>query len=187
MTRRAAPDNGTLRRTEGGTDSRGFTLLELIIVIMVMLLVVGVAVPNFFRFQHAAQFQSVVRRSLGLVAEARGLAVSTEHEAVVMFDEAAHALRVMVEPAETDREVDPNGPRPPADERATRDLRVIPLPPDVYVRLGSGEAADEPVLRFYPDGRAEPGTLQLQQQGSPPALLTVNPRTGRARLEGGQP
>ncbi|MGV3724468.1 MAG: hypothetical protein ACO1SX_26540, partial [Actinomycetota bacterium] len=158
-----------------------------IVVIMVLLLLVGVAVPSFFRFQHAAQFQSVVRRSLGMVGEARGLAVSTEHEAVILYDGASNALRLMVEPAETDQEVDPNGPRPPADERAVRDIRVIPLPPDVFVRVGSGESTEEPILRFYPDGRAEPGTLQFQQEGSAPVLLTVNPRTGRARLQGMQP
>lgn len=173
------------RAQSGGR--RAFTLLELIVVIMVMLLLIGVAVPSFFRFQHAAQFGSVVRRSLALMGEARGLAVSTEHEAVVHYDGQSHSLRLMVEPAETDREVDPNGPRPPADERATRDIRVIPLPPDVQVRLGSGGLNEEPALRFYPDGRAEAGTLQIGQEGTPPVTIAINPRTGRARAMGEQP
>jgi len=166
---------------------RGFTLVELIVVIMVIMLVVAVAVPSFFRFQHAAQFQSVVRRSLGLLGEARGLALSTEHEVVVFHDVDANALRLMVEPAATDQEVDPGGPRPPADERATRDIRVVPLPPDVSIRVGTVDEAAEPALRFYPDGRAEPGTLFLGQEGSFPVLLTVNPRTGRVRVQEGRP
>lgn len=162
---------------------RGFTLVELIVVTVVLLLLAGVAVPSFFRFQHAARFQDVVRRTVALLGEARSLAISTEHDVVLLYDEPARALRVQVEPAEADRDLEPNAPAPPAAERATRDLRVLPLPPEVEASVEAGSRSLARVLRFYPDGRADEALLRLERAGSFPVLLTVNPRTGRVRVE----
>jgi prepilin-type N-terminal cleavage/methylation domain-containing protein len=176
------------QRIQAGADGRkekgprrGFTLVELIVVIVVLLLLAGVAVPSFFRFQHAARFQGVVQRAVGLMGVARGLAISTEHDVVLLWDEETRSLRVQVEPADADRDLEPNAPAPPASERSPRDLRVLPMPPEVDARVEVDTRNPDPALRFYPDGRAEPGVLRLEREGAAPVLLTVNPRTGRVR------
>jgi prepilin-type N-terminal cleavage/methylation domain-containing protein len=168
--------------TAGHSSSRarGFTLVEIIVVITVLLLATGVIVPSFFRFQHASNYQWTVRRAIGLLGEARGLAISTEHEVAVIFDEQARALRLVVEPAPSDQEVDPDGTAPPVDERAARDLRVLSLPPGTTAAI----EADEALLRFYPDGRASSGVLRIERiEMETAVLLTLNPRTGKVRVE----
>lgn len=166
---------------------RGITLIELIVVMLVLVLATGVIIPSFTRFQSAAQFDWTVRRSLVFAAEARGLAISTEHPVVISLDEGSHALRLAAEPSEVDGDGERSAAPPPVNERTPPELRLVPLPRDVDVRLLGGQPGDDTVLRFYPDGRADQGAIRLQQEGRPPTLLSLNPRTGRLILRDTQP
>jgi prepilin-type N-terminal cleavage/methylation domain-containing protein len=46
--------SGNRKRETGNTRARGFTLLEMIIVISIMLILVSIAVPNYVRSMHRA-------------------------------------------------------------------------------------------------------------------------------------
>ena len=166
---------------------RGLTLIELIVVMLVLVLATGVIIPSFTRFQSAAQFDWTVRRTLVFATEARGLAISTEHPVVISLDEGSHALRLNAEPSEVDGDGEASGAPPPANERTPPELRIVPLPRDVKVRLEAGSRSEGSVLRFYPDGRADEGTIRLQQEGREPTFLAINPRTGRLKLQEAQP
>jgi hypothetical protein len=157
------------------------------VVMLVLLLATGVILPSFTRFQSVAQFDWTVRRTLAFATEARGLAISTEHPVVISLDEGSHALRLSAEPSEVDGDSEPSGVAPPVQERTPPELRLVPLPRDVAVSLDAGPRTEVAVLRFYPDGRADEGMIRLQQEGRPPTLLSVNPRTGRLAFQESQP
>lgn len=156
-------------------------------VILVLLLATGVIVPSFTRFQAAAQFDWTVRRTLVFATEARGLAISSEHPVTISLDAGSHTLRLEAEPAEADGDREPSGAPPPLSERTPPELRLVPLPRDVTVSIETEGRADDAVLRFYPDGRADAGLIRLQHEAREPILLAINPRTGRLTVQEEQP
>ena len=66
-------------------NDKGFTLLELIIVITVMAILVGVLAPTFMRYIHRAQ-KSRDMYTAGQIAEAYQTALATHPEAYTLFD-----------------------------------------------------------------------------------------------------
>jgi len=154
---------------------------------LVLLLATGVIIPSFTRFQSAAQYDWTVRRTLVFATEARGLAISSEHPVVISLDEGSHALRLTAKPLDVDGDGERTAAPPPVNERTPPELRLVPVPRDVDVRLEAGSREGDTLLRFYPDGRADEGTIRFQQEGRAPTLLTINPRTGRLTLQEAQP
>ncbi|MCC2669210.1 MAG: hypothetical protein K0Q72_1681, partial [Armatimonadetes bacterium] len=76
---------------------------------------------------------------------------------------------------------------PPHSERTPPELRMVPIPPDVEVAISLQSAEVGAALRFYPDGRADAGTIRFEHENREPVLLEVNPRTGRLRMVEAQP
>ena len=162
---------------------RGFTLVELVVVLSVMLLAAVVAVPSFLQFHRANQLRTAVMRTLALASEAHGLAVSRDAEVRLLYDAAVHGLRIAISGA---------GPgsstgNTPLLEGASPDARLTDLPLDVRFEIdreGSrGPAAPE--IEFYGDGTAAPVRILLSEDGIPPVALETNPRTGRLRIRTG--
>ena len=158
------------------------------VVILVLLLATGVVVPSFTRFQKQAQFDWTLRRTLAFATEARGLAISTEHPVALSFNAPTHSFRLLVEPGEQDGDEDATSEAaPPAAERSSPELRMVPVPPDVEVLMQLNGAEAGAPLRFYPDGRADAATIRLEREEHDPVALEVNPRTGRLHVTEAQP
>jgi prepilin-type N-terminal cleavage/methylation domain-containing protein len=161
----------------------GFTLIELMVVIALMVMASVAVLPSFVRFLHASQLRDAVRRTMVMAVEARGLAVSRETSVSLSYDEATHGLRLEVTPSEADLEPDPTavlgGDPAPRGEAKTSDHRLLEYPLDVEVTIDNGRTATDERLWFYADGRADEAEVRFAREGMEPVLLRVNPATGR--------
>ncbi len=160
-------------------NRRGFTLVELIIVLGILLMAASAAVPAFLRFQQGAQIQLAARRTMALAAEARGLAITRDTGVTLTYDRSAHGLRMTVDPPDLDTE---NAAAPgamPAGESLTGDRRLLEYPLDVAVEIVQPDPSLPGELRFRPDGKASEATLSLSREGFEGVTLGLNPRTGR--------
>jgi type II secretion system protein H len=163
---------------------RGFTLVELSVVLAVMIIAAVAVIPSFVRYQRRAQLNWAVRRTVAFSREARGLAVARDTTVTLGLDEAAHGIRFTVEPAEVDLEEQEHPPAEvPIAERQSSDTRLLEYPLDVEVRVENPQEQPAAAVRFYADGRADDARVRFNLDGFPPVTLVVNPRTGRAAVE----
>lgn len=73
---------------------RGFTLVEVLVVLGIMGLLLGLSVPGLVSYAKQARLRAIARQTVGLVSLARSLAISTRQEQVVVVDEAGQQIRV---------------------------------------------------------------------------------------------
>jgi hypothetical protein len=160
-----------------------------VVVLSIVMLASVAVVPGFVRYHQGSQLDWAARRTLALAAEARGLAVSGEALVTLSYDRSRHGLRLTVErDPEQAAEAAAQGAAPPVAEAQTADsLRLTELPLDVELSIEDETGRPLEGLVFYPDGRSEAAVVRLGREGFPPALLVMNPRTGRLRVEEPQP
>ena len=161
---------------------KGFTLVELIVVLGVLVLASTVMIPAFVKFQHRQQVTLAARRTIALALEARGLAISRDTGVTLIYDRQAHGLRLVMDPTDSDssREFDPAGA--PAGGLRTGDLRLLEYPLEVQVRIERPDPKLPSVLRFRPDGRAGEAVVAFTREEFEPVRVALNPRTGRMRV-----
>ena len=170
----------------------GFTLVELVAVLTVMVIAAAAIAPGLVRFLHGAQLQNAAHRTAALAAEARGLAIARDRTVTLAYDGEAHGMRIMVEPADIEEREMPGADEgaaetPVVGETPTSDNRLIELPPDVRLIATQDPQRGMPgaqpaTFLFYGDGRAEGGPVVFERDGFPAISLAANPRTGRVVL-----
>ena len=139
-------------------SSRGFTLLELVVTLFVILLTIGLAVPVVGRSSEAIRARADVAAFAAVLRHARERAITSRQSHAVVIDPAARRMSVL---AGIDGEV-----------KETRTL-----PDRVTV-----EATPPPALtvRFEPAGTSSGGDYRLTVSGVV-YRVTVDPITGRVR------
>ncbi|MEW6037104.1 MAG: GspH/FimT family pseudopilin [Pseudomonadota bacterium] len=138
--------------------SRGFTLLEMLLVLGIGAILMAVAVPNVIPAIEAAQLGSAARDVASGLRFARGQALSRRQEVRFTLDVPGRRYRVSTRP------------------------KVFGLPSAVGLRLftAAGEAEGEGVgsILFFPDGSSTGGRVTLEAAGRK-RLIDVNWLTGR--------
>ena len=137
-----------LRRS---TSSTGFTLLELLAVLVVAGLMLAVAVPASGRFYASMQYRASVRDVVALLAATRYSAIHSGRVQDVILNPGTRRLR-------------------------SQD-RSVQLPEDVGMALRTAREvnlADEGVIRFYPDGGSSGGDIELRRAGGAMATISVD-------------
>lgn len=164
------------------TPGKGFTLVELIVVLAVLVLASTVMIPAFVKFHHRQQLTLAARRTIALALEARGLAVTRDTGVSLIYDRQAHGLRLVMDPPDPDagREFDPAGA--PVGSLRTGDLRLLEYPLEVQIRIERPDPGQPAELRFRPDGRAGEAIVAFTRDEFEPLLVALNPRTGRMRV-----
>ena len=139
-------------------SERGFTLLELIVTLLILMIVVGISVPAVSRSSNAIRSRAEIANFSAVLRHARERAITSRVSHTVVIDPAAHTMTVL------------SGPE--ADVRETRTL------PD---RL-TVEATPPPALtvRFEPQGMSS-GAEYRVKTGDVTYRVTVDPITGRVR------
>ncbi|MDD2769520.1 MAG: GspH/FimT family pseudopilin [Methylococcus sp.] len=137
---------------------RGFTLLEMLLVLGLGAILMAVAVPNVIPAIESAQLSSASRDVASGLRFARGQALSRRQEVRFTLDVPAHLYQVSTRP------------------------KVFGLPSAVALRLftASGEVEGEGrgSIRFFPDGSSTGGRVTLEAAGRK-RLIDVNWLTGR--------
>jgi prepilin-type N-terminal cleavage/methylation domain-containing protein len=139
-------------------SSRGFTLLELIVTLFVILLTIGLAVPVIGRSSDAIRARADVASFSAVLRHARERAITSRQSHAVVIDPAARTMTVL---AGIDGEV--------------KEARTLPE------RL-TVQASPPPALtvRFEPEGTSSGGDYRLTA-GAVVYRVTVDPITGRVK------
>lgn len=142
--------------------SSGFTLLELLVVLVLMALVTGVAVPLLSAAMPGVQLKSAVRDVLAGLRQAREQAILTQKPAALTIDVSKRTIWL------SDRR---------GEKRLPKDIQIT------LVVAGSAEGAQQGSFVFYPDGSSTGGHVILSLDGSK-YRINVDWLTGLATVQG---
>jgi type II secretion system protein H len=174
----------------GKTRNKGFTLIELMVVMTLLAIVISISVPSLSSFFRGRTLDGEARRLLALTHAGQSRAVSEGVPMVLWVDVAQRAYGLEEEPGYTDR--DPKA----RDFTVDRELQI--QVPNVANTLPTGtrrmQAANAgmnnphrnlPQVRFMPDGTVDegsPSVIMLMDRGGSALWLTLA-RTNRMNYE----
>ncbi|MBU0676505.1 MAG: prepilin-type N-terminal cleavage/methylation domain-containing protein [Verrucomicrobia bacterium] len=204
-----APDAGTshLRNSAspvpavkgpGGRSRGGFTLIEIILVVLIILVASAIAVPSFVRSYRGARLRTSVRTVVMASRYARSTAVLKQKQAAILFDIKAQSLEVVsVEPeagsADRDMFRDLRGQGPGGDSEEEGKMlvtRELKRPLEDGIKITEFDAGDtEQVLdgiywiSFYPNGVCDDFALRLSDDKGSSVRIEVDHLSGSAKVE----
>ena len=145
-----------------GQGALGFTLLELLVVLVIASLAVGLVTPALQRMIPAAELRSESRELLAQVRYARSRAILSQQAVQISFDEQEHGLRFS--PGEL--------------------LHRLPATLRLELEPGSQGEADEPLeaISFYPQGHSSGGVIRLSAADGRQFEIQVDWLTARVQL-----
>jgi len=146
---------------------QGFTLLELLIVVLVITLVMALSYPSLSRGSAALHLRSAGRDTLNVFRYAREKAVTEQTGMRVVVDAEKRQFLLTNELGDGDR--------------------TYSLPDDVRIEkmtFSGKEVTDgRMALRFLPNGSAEKGEVLLISSNGGGLRVITDPVTGGARIE----
>jgi prepilin-type N-terminal cleavage/methylation domain-containing protein len=140
-------------------SSRGFTLLELIVTLFVIMLTVGLTIPIISRSSDTIRARADVAGFSAVLRHARERAITSRQAHSVVIDPAARKMTVLAGGADGD----------------VKETRTLP-------ELVSIQATPPPALtlRFEPEGTSSGADYRVTA-GDVVYRVTVDPITGRVR------
>ncbi len=158
----------------------GFTLLELLIVMVIITIAFSALRPSFAGAVRGAQERTALRQLVGMFTAARTEAVARGKLVRIAFDpnEGVFYAEVQTDPA-----VD----RTAFEPLSLVNKRRVRLPEHLSVgrlRVGGQDIWDQTAMQiyFYPDGRTDGAVLELVDSYGGSIEMEVAPATGRVRL-----
>ena len=154
-----------------GNDSRGFTLVELMVVLLIMAVVLAVAAPALRGAWHDARFRSASRNVAGRLTFARHKSIASGTPVRVVFDLRNNSTRIEFQKKD--------GRFAPLN---TADARGRPLPENTALASVQGPGIEpgnsRPAATFFPDGTAESRNISIASGDLDSVSITVSPATG---------
>ncbi len=151
-------------------SQRGFTLLELMIVLVVIVLVFAVSYPSLSRGTAALSLRTTGRDILNTLRYAREKAVTQQLGMLVTVDRENQKLRLTDDFGEGDRE--------------------YLLPENVRIQrvvMGGTETAENSVtVRFLPNGSSDTVEILLQSRNGSSLKVVSDPISGGACIRPGE-
>jgi len=153
---------------EGGarTHDRGFTLLELMLVLVVMTLAMAVAFPSMSRGRSAFHLRAVARDVISTLRLARETAVTEQKIMMVVIDDQTQQVTLSDEVGDGARSFTP--------------------PSDVRIQGISADGEQRPpgplAIHFLSNGCAEEAQVLLTSDRGSTLRIVLDPITGLARV-----
>jgi prepilin-type N-terminal cleavage/methylation domain-containing protein len=144
---------------------QGFTLTEVISVMALIAILSCMALPPFIQWLQSAEHRASARSILSILREARSMAITTNYEHRVEFDNSNRRFRV----TRGDRASNSSD-----WSTVVRDWHV--LPPLVKIH------ANVEKIHLNPTGSSNAGTIQIQDDKAQPKYQVRIASTGRVRI-----
>ncbi|ANG63777.1 type II secretion system protein GspH [Marinobacterium aestuarii] len=156
----------------------GFTLLELLVVLVLATLMLSLVVPRFAAVVPGVELKSTTQKTASLLRHARSRAMAESRLIAIDLDPDVHALRL------SHRE----GPvvLPDSIALSLSDAGSLALGHEILAPLSLEASAPGPSIRFYPDGSSSGGSLLLSGP-SGRYRIDVDWLTGRVHIDDGTP
>jgi prepilin-type N-terminal cleavage/methylation domain-containing protein len=158
-------------------SQRGFTLVELSVVVLLIAVLSAVAVPSFAGFWRASQQRNCAWQLAALAHRARDYAISRAVRVAIKYDETQRAFLLT---AETDAANAP-GEFQPLQLAGAQPVGVPDAVEQVTWSVEGHEASTDWPLVFFPDGQALEARIVLE---GPQGAWTVDvvPLTGQVKV-----
>ncbi|MBW3621934.1 MAG: GspH/FimT family pseudopilin [Armatimonadetes bacterium] len=170
-------------------SNQGFTLIEVIVVLMFMVIAAAIIMPRFSQFQRAGHARDTARNVMALVREARELAVETQRTVALEADPSTRSLVLRFEDAAMTAQNSPGTrvlsfggnntletPRPPV-------TYPEPLVVEMQTTGTSLDPASNTQILFTPEGRVSDADFAIQYAADRALYVTVRRQGTRVRVE----
>ena len=183
---------------------RGFTLVELLLVLVIMGIATGLAIPSFVRSYQSAKLRTSARTVVMASRYARSVAVLQQLQAALLYDMEKHTIEVVVinmEASAEDRSGFLDARKEPKDARVTDDQAEETGPSaSVASRLRKAMAEDVRIIsvereeegremdnifwvNYYPNGMCDQHTVRLRDKHNKTVRIEVDPMSAKAAVE----
>jgi len=149
---------------------RGFTLVELTVVIAVLMILAAAVVPNLVAFETSQRERTFYNTLANLPAQARERAIAQGKNVTLQYDDNANQFQL--------HSNDDNG-----NDQSISKLDLLPGMQVNRVMLGTTDSnSSDWKLTFYPDGTSDGGGAELTLTDSTIVSLKIEASNGHAQL-----
>ena len=155
-------------------NGKGFTLLELIMVMVLVGLVVSLAFPNVAAFLTTDQLNVTVRRLTGLISQGSMLAQRRQSVYLLRYIQSEHRFILEVE--------DPGDEHEPGENLDDVRLAATVTVGGRWSLSGGTGPAEDLVIRFTANGYVEPTIIYLRSAGGRELSVALSPFLGTIQV-----
>jgi general secretion pathway protein H len=161
--------------------SRGFSLVEMVIVLVLISLSVALVIPSLSRFSKRIELKAAAQKVSSILRYFRSESIQKGKIYQVLFDPELREIKVQELEGEGQGEEEKGGQEP----------RIFPksylLPRGIQMKevniLSSEFPSDLPAIEFYPDGGSNGGSILLDGQDQKGYRIKVHFLTGMVEIE----
>jgi type II secretion system protein H len=166
--------------------SRGFSLIELIVVLVVIGLSAALVVPSLSNFSKSVELKGAARKISAILRYCRSEAVNKGKTYQIIFDSDLREVRVQ-KTESSEEKVDTIRLREEDVKREASVRQMYRLPKGINVKevnIASPEySSDFPTIEFYPNGGSNGGSFLLSSEERGGYRIKVHFLTGMVAIE----
>ncbi len=175
---------------------RGFTLIEMVVIITLLAVVAGIVVPSYTRFWHHTRFMGAVNDIADLLADARERAITKDTSSTITYFGGTQTFKLEVTPPTQNTDIPKSMQNPEqGDPQSTGGIRGYQLREDTIIQEFSvggkgGQGAPTALsgnqaqsLHFREDGANDGGRITLVNDKGFGAMIRILPATGQIVID----
>jgi type II secretion system protein H len=155
---------------------KGFSLIEVIAVLLITSLAIALVTPSLSRFSSTVELKAAAKKVSGILRYYRSEAINRGKVYQILFDSDLNEVRVQPV-ASTEEKAE--------SENVTK--KTYTLPKGIHIKEVNVEStqypSDLPTIEFYSNGGSNGGTITLDSQDRPGYKIEVNFLTGVVAIQ----
>ena len=168
--------------------NRGFSLIEMVVVLVLISLSIALITPSFSRFSQRVELKATAQRVSGSLRYFRSESIQKGKVYQIIFDSGTGEIRIRaLEKEEREGERKQEEGKKGTEGAKAPEMRY-PLPGGIQikeVKIPSPEfPSDLPTIEFYPTGGSNGGAILLEIQDQKGYWIKVHFLTGIVGIEG---